>query len=247
MRSGLPRADEGGGHGTEGGREQWSLQIGQYAGMADDRFEAQTFECVHCSARTQARWGTPYANLKVLVGAGANMEEMGRWSVSQCTHCNQYSLWLDENLAWPSQVMVGPAPHSDMPSEVSTLYNEARLVAANSRRSAVALLRLGLQVLIDGLVPGNKRLDEKIGVLVLQGLHPQAQQAMDVLRVIGNNAVHPGVIDLDQDEDLVPSLFALLNLIVEQVIERPKQIANLYDNLPAGAREAVARRDESES
>ncbi|GII05306.1 hypothetical protein Pta02_73140 [Planobispora takensis] len=52
------------------------------------------------------------------------------------------------------------------------------------------------------------------------GLHPQTQQAMDVLRVVGNNAVHPGEIGPDDDPELVPGLFMLVNPVVEQMISR---------------------------
>ena len=85
----------------------------------------------------------------------------------------------------------------------------------------------------------------KIGTLVAQGLHPDAQKAMDVLRVVGNNAVHPGQISLEADDGLIPALFSMLNLVVEQVIERPKQVTTLFESLPEGAREAIVRRDGS--
>ena len=66
---------------------------------------------------------------------------------------------------------------------------------------------------------------------------------MDTLRVIGNESVHPGTIDLDADADLVPALFGLVNVIVEQVITRPKHVASLYAKLPDAKREAIERRN----
>ena len=38
-------------------------------------------------------------------------------------------------------------------------------------------------------------------------------------------------------------LYALLNLIVEQVITRPKHIGGLFFLLPQSKREAIAKRD----
>ena len=135
------------------------------------------------------------------------------------------------------------AARADAGGGEAGLDQEARSVAAVSRRSAVALLRLTLQVLVDGLEPGSADLDEKIGRLVGRGrLAQQIQQALDVLRVVGNNAVHPGQIDVD-DEDLVLSLQKLTNLIVERMIEEPRAIDDLYTTLPERARGAIARRD----
>jgi hypothetical protein len=69
------------------------------------------------------------------------------------------------------------------------------------------------------------------------------QQAMDVLHVVGNNALHPGEIRVEDDPEMVGALFQLLNLIVDDRIARPAQIAALYDALPEGTRQAVGRRD----
>lgn len=99
-----------------------------------------------------------------------------------------------------------------MPPDVLAVYEEARDVSGISKKSAGALLRLALQMLVDDLEQGSAPINTKIGELVKRGLDPQVQQAMDVVRVVGNNAVHPGQIDLDADEDLLPARFALINL-----------------------------------
>ncbi|MBO3095844.1 DUF4145 domain-containing protein [Cellulomonas dongxiuzhuiae] len=130
-----------------------------------------------------------------------------------------------------------------MPDDVRRIFEEAREVSAVSPRSAAALLRLALQVLINDLEPGNGTLDVKIGRLVARGLSQEVARAMDVVRVIGNNAVHPGLIEMGGDVTPVPAMFTLLNLIVEQVIVRKAEVDRLFDSLPGGSREAIARRD----
>lgn len=132
-----------------------------------------------------------------------------------------------------------------MPEEVAAIYEEARQTFSVSPRSAAALLRLATQMLVDNLVDGNLPLDRKIGRLVQRGLDPTLQQALDVLRVIGNNAVHPGQIAIDGESGQVGKLFDLLNLVVEQFISRERVVADLFADLPEGPREAISRRDGS--
>lgn len=76
-----------------------------------------------------------------------------------------------------------------------------------------------------------------------KGLSPQIQKALDVVRVIGNEAVHPGQIDLRDDRRTAETLFGLLNLIAEKTISEPKQIEQLYANLPKEKLEGMKARD----
>lgn len=90
-------------------------------------------------------------------------------------------------------------------------------------------------------LPG-KDLNIDIGKLVDRGLNPQIQQMLDVLRVTGNSAVHPGQIDVDSP-DVAESLFRLLNLIVELLIAIPEQVRDQYAQLPQGALDSIQKRD----
>ena len=67
---------------------------------------------------------------------------------------------------------------------------------------------------------------------------------MDILRIIGNNAVHPGEINIEEDPEKVLKLFELLNFIAEKMITEPKEISSFYDDLPEGSKEAVEKRDQ---
>lgn len=136
-----------------------------------------------------------------------------------------------------------PMPHEDLPEECSADYLEAREVASASARSAAALLRLCLQKLCIHLGESGKNINDDIAALVKKGLPVEIQQALDIVRVTGNNAVHPGEMSLTDDSEIVISLFGLVNLIVDNRIAQPKRVAALFGSLPTGAREAIARRD----
>jgi hypothetical protein len=88
----------------------------------------------------------------------------------------------------------------------------------------------------------GENINTDIASLVRKGLPVQVQQALDVVRVTGNNAVHPGQIDAN-DSDVAEQLFPLVNLIVEYQISLPARINEMYEALPEGAREAISRRD----
>ena len=214
-------------------------------GHSTDYVEAAPdLDAFHC---TYSACGTFAQQIEVDVGFGASMAGP-QWRARQCQRCFQAAVWvqLDDPdrwmLAYPPN-RLGTPPHSDMPPKVLAVYEEARAVAKSSPRSAAGLLRLALQMLVDELDPSRGNLDAKIGKLTSRGLDERVQRAMDVLRVIGNNAVHPGRIDLDEEEDIVPSLFGLLNVVVEQVISRPKQIDALYAGLAGEALQGIAQRE----
>jgi hypothetical protein len=66
---------------------------------------------------------------------------------------------------------------------------------------------------------------------------------MDAVRVIGNEAVHPGVLDLRDDAATANTLFRLVNFIVEKMISEPREIEEVYAALPEKKRSAIDTRD----
>ncbi|GAA0689237.1 hypothetical protein GCM10009104_14540 [Marinobacterium maritimum] len=72
------------------------------------------------------------------------------------------------------------------------------------------------------------------------------QKPLDIVRVIGNDSVHPGKIYLDDNKEAALSLFTLVNLICEQMITLPKHIDDLYSSLPAGKLEGIEKRDKNQ-
>ena len=107
----------------------------------------------------------------------------------------------------------------------------------------MALLRLIIQKLMPELGEKGKDINSDIKSLVAKGLPVQVQQAFDFCRVVGNNAVHPGEINLNDTPEMGQHLFSMINFIIEDRITRPKQISELYAQLPESAKAQVAKRD----
>ena len=197
----------------------------------------------HCPAATCGIYAAQHWSLLIRNYKGS--QQVDGFKIATCQSCGAHSIWHGAAMIYPLSRQ-GETPHTDMPEDVLAVYEEARSVAPISRKSAAGLLRLSLQMLIDDLEPGSKPINDKIGALVKRGLDPQMQQAMDVLRVVGNESVHPGTIDLDADDALLPALFNLVNLIVEQVVARPKHVGGLFGMLPPAKLDAIQKRDRSE-
>jgi hypothetical protein len=130
-----------------------------------------------------------------------------------------------------------------MPVDIRHDYEEARNVVQQSPRAAAALLRLCVQKLCKHLGEPGKNINDDIGSLVKKGLPVEIQQALDIVRVIGNNAVHPGEITPDDVAGVSSSLFELVNYIVEDRIARPKKLASMFTTLPGPALAGIAARD----
>jgi hypothetical protein len=92
----------------------------------------------------------------------------------------------------------------------------------------------------------GQNINDDIRTLVSKGLPVMVQRALDVCRVVGNNAVHRGEIQLNDTPEIAQNLFRLINIIVEEMITKPKEIEQIYASLPQGARDAIAKRDAPE-
>ncbi len=167
------------------------------------------------------------------------------FTYSSCDHCQKKSYWYKERMIVPSEAPV-QSHHEDLPASCVDDYNEARDIAARSPKAAAALMRLVIQKLILALGQPGKNINDEIGNLVKAGMPVEVQQALDYCRVVGNNAVHPGEISIDDEPSIAYSLFEMVNFVVEDRITKPKKIAELYKKLPEGALKAVEKRDGKE-
>jgi uncharacterized protein DUF4145 len=198
-------------------------------------YKGKAFTCPHCRVLAHQKWVS-------LMAGGWNVLDSYPGLISTCDHCHKRAFWLDRTMVYPA-MSVAPFPHPDMPEDVAQDFNEARMVLAPSPRSAAALLRLALQKLCVHLGQKGKNINDDIGALVKAGLSPKLQTALDIVRLAGNNAVHPGELDLRDNKGTALKLFGVLNMIVEEMITRPPQIDELYNSMPEGARKSIERRD----
>lgn len=169
-------------------------------------------------------------------------DEVEYASLSQCSHCKQYAFWIKNKMVYPV-VSLAPLPSDDMPEDVKADYTEAASIVEASPRASSALLRLALQKLMPHLGEKGKKIDDDIGSLVKKGLPTEIQQALDVVRVIGNESVHPGELDLKDDTKTAYSLFDLLNMIIEYTITKQKRVNTLYNKLPPSKLNGIDKRD----
>ena len=226
--------------------------------------ELTRFDCSVCGIRAQQKWYTihlfglaksPYRDGKPRdkrsqQSLGATPERMfslaNRVWISSCTECNWYCLWVDDRLVWPSGTS-GPAPHADMPEDIRHDYHEARAVMDQSPRASAALLRVVVERLCKHLDAKGATLAEKIEHLVEQGLPAELQKLFDATRLIGNDAVHPGKLDLADNRDTVAKLFESVDFIVEEMITRRQRIRVLGDSLSDEIERAARSRDGTKS
>jgi len=161
--------------------------------------------------------------------------------ISKCYNCKQVTVWLYDKMIWPAP-KEGPAPNIDLPADIKIDFEEAGRILPLSPRGATALLRLCIQKLCEHL--GEKgTVDECIASLVTKGLDKRIEKSLDIVRVIGNNAVHPGQIDLRDDNATAFKLFDLVNLITDALISQPKHIEAMYSSLPQSAKDGIEARN----
>ena len=198
----------------------------------------KAFNCPHCHAYANQGWG---AINRIVENSNHGAIDGAR--LGTCTHCGMFTIWLNNKMIFPLS-STAPFPNPDLPGDISQDFEEARQILTLSPRGATALLRLCVQKLCVCLGEEGNNINKDISSLVSKGLPVKVQQALDIVRVVGNNAVHPGQIDLKDNVEIAYSLFGLINLICDVMITQPKQIEQMYNTvLPEAHRDAIEKRD----
>jgi hypothetical protein len=193
--------------------------------------ELDAFNCPFCKAYAHQN----SFSVEIYDTYEGTYEKVPKANLSKCVRCKEFAMWYEQKLIHPEQNQL-VRPNDDLPEDIKQIYNEALSVSFKSPRSANALLRLALEKLIRHIIGhNNKSLDDNILLLVTEkGLPKQIRNSMEILRVIGNNSVHPGVIDLQGVESIetATKLFELINTIAYILITHPKNVNELLESLP---------------
>lgn len=189
------------------------------------------FNCSYCNAYANQQWER----------AGFFVDDDKEPDLSVCARCDKATLWLNQEMIYP-HTPTGPPPNSDLPENVTEVYEEAAAIAGQSFRAAGALLRLGLEMLLKDLGEEGS-INEGIKSLVQKGLDEEVQQACDVVRVTGNHMLHPGQIDVQESSEDIGTLLHLINFIADELITRPKKRKELFESLPIEDRRRIEVRD----
>lgn len=218
----------------------------------------QSFNCPHCLAFAHQAWfqvtHDPFDYQNISVSSGLSNVDIPYLGVngfltdnyvalSRCASCNEVAYWKDGKLVYPL-ASIAPLPNEDMPEDVRKIYNEAREVSILSSRAATALLRLALEKLLPQVGAKKDSIDKMIGELVGKGLPKEIEKALDSLRVIGNEAVHPGTINLDDNDSVSHALFKIMNIVVDRMITQQKEIDDIYSLIPESKIKGIEKRNE---
>lgn len=216
-------------------------------------FTKKAFHCPFCNAFAQMNWHTHFREQFPLV----HNYPPSFVAEAICLVCNKSSIWIAElgthtadtiqdkytgRMIYPI-ASSAPMPHPDLPDICQADYMEARNIVSLSPRGAAALLRLVLQKLCNHLGSPKKSINNNIAEMVSQGLPESLRKMFDFVRLTGNEAVHPGEMNIQDSPELVHSMFSFINMIAEKMIAEPRQIDEMYKKLPEGKRKAADNRD----
>ncbi len=210
---------------------------GQYI---SPELKLKAFNCPHCHVYSHQDWY--YLKAASRPDGSGYQHSDERFMVSYCERCGQNTIWYGESIIFPQTSIVEP-PNIDLPEHIKDDYNEAASILNQSPKGAAALLRLAIQKLCESLGESGKDINTNIKNLVTKGLPPKVQEALDSVRVIGNESVHPGTIDLNDNREIANKLFKLVNFIATKLITEPKEIDELYNSLPQSKLDGIKKRD----
>ncbi|MEZ4925557.1 MAG: DUF4145 domain-containing protein [Saprospiraceae bacterium] len=207
----------------------------------------RAFNCPKCGLLAEQVWSfrveVTYQKINASGKATHGHYFLPDYSFGKCTHCLYISIWHGQKMIHP---LVGntPLPNDEMPDEVKKDYLEASSIVNLSPKSASAILRLAVHKLCVHLGEKGKNINEDVKSLITKGLPEKMQQAFESVRVIGDNAVYPGQIDIDDDPETAYKLFGFINIIVDMLITQPKKIDQFYElKIPEGIKDSISKRN----
>lgn len=210
--------------------------------------------CPNCGAFAGQKWSFGLGTHRHLPKSfSGDQDDLDKYKVmirAKCESCHQYSYWLkkrptgEETLLLPKTGKGVDLPNNDMSEAVKKIYNEAALILSDSPRASSALARLAIDTLTSEIGHPKDSLNTRIGKLVKEkNLSPIIQQSLDIVRVTGNNAIHPGNIESTDNEQIARELLKLINLIANALITEPNKVNKLFESLSESHKNSISKRD----
>jgi hypothetical protein len=164
--------------------EEFKQLVQQGRGLSDEQ------------RRSQLEWIEKIESGLVFLGNNRRSRQaysINNLYVSRCFTCKEIAVWVHDRLIFPA-TKSGVPPNPDLPKDLLRDFEEAREIVNSSPRGAAALLRLCVQKLCRHLGEKGDNINEDIRALVKKGLNPLVQKSLDIVRVIGNEGVHPLIL-----------------------------------------------------
>lgn len=199
--------------------------------------------CPLCGTLSDQWWSDLFLVLPGYDDEPDTTQKVEGLQTTRCSACQGVSYWFEDRMVHPPQ-RTGPPAHLDMPPSVGELYREAQEVAGASPRAAAVLLRVALERLLAEAGRDGKNLNDAIAEYIKEGDVPdELQQAMDVVRITGNQAAHPEQLRVDDSVGGTAALFEIVNELVDRLIGFKARMARVYSQLDEEKRAQVERRD----
>ena len=222
-------------------------------------FGKKSFSCPFCGVFAGQSWNKIGTGKKSFTINDLVLVELPNYVSSQCFHCKEIALWVNERLVYPLFPVVKqvapppeiPNPNSDLNKHIRKIYNEARKIANVSPNGACALLRLALEMLCESLGAKGDNLEDKtlrgkIKFIVKEkGLDPELEHAFHIVRIVGNEVIHAGQTDLKDNKEIAIKLFDIINIIAEDLITKKKNIKKLYAEVTKPKEKKVTKKSKS--
>ncbi len=227
---------------------------------ANPRFKATAFICPHCCRNEHQVWGNP-----IIIHKSSNSWDCYNLRFSECQWCHWRMVWIDHLnpiywiTAWKESNIVFPINYNkklkinfskDTPQIVANDLKEAASIVDLSPRWACALLRLSLQKFLDIIIvrvswKKKNTIDESIKFLLEKDIiSNDINNIMHTLRIVWNEAVHPWLMDLEDNKDIALKMFEFFNYLVKTIITDNKEKIKIFNMLPENKRKDAIKNNE---
>lgn len=205
--------------------------------------DKDAFNCPYCGVYAHQEWYNDVAYGNSYVGMYGKLElgstsYIGALRVSKCSHCKKIVLWDQGKMLIPRKMTV-PDPSDDVPDNVKAIYIEAGKVLRDSPRASGALMRIALELLLQKINNNSLGLNDNVNKLIESKIPEELIKALTILRVNGNDIMHTGEIIIFEKREDVIYLFDLFNMIVDELITRPKKLNEAYNKIPESKRKQI--------